>query len=135
MEFYTWKKGEDVQFTQHFSSKEFTCSCKHSDCIEQKISKELVDNLEKCRQEYGQAVIINSGYRCLKHNKEIGGANRSQHMEGKAADTRPKLLTTDTMDEWIKVLSGTFKAMGIAQSFIHVDVREMEGSARKVWYY
>lgn len=135
MEFYTWKKGEDVQFTQHFSSKEFTCSCKHSDCIEQKISKELVEDLEKCRQEYGQAVIINSGYRCLKHNKEIGGANRSQHMEGKAADTRPKLLTTDTMDEWIKVLSGTFKAMGIAQSFIHVDVREMEGSARKVWYY
>jgi uncharacterized protein YcbK (DUF882 family) len=135
MEFYTWKKGEDVQFTQHFSSKEFTCNCKHSDCIEQKISKELVDDLEKCRQEYGQAVIINSGYRCLKHNKEIGGANHSQHMEGKAADTRPKLLTTDTMDEWIKVLSGTFKAMGIAQSFIHVDVREMEGSARKVWYY
>jgi uncharacterized protein YcbK (DUF882 family) len=135
MDFYVWKKGEDITFTEHFKSKEFECQCSHADCIDQKISKKLIENLEKCRQEYKHAVIINSGYRCAKHNKEIGGADKSQHMEGKAADTRPKLLTTDTMDEWIKVLNSTFKAMGIAQSFIHVDVREMEGSIRKVWYY
>lgn len=135
MEFYTWKKGEDIQFTEHFSSKEFTCQCSNSDCVDQKISKNLVENLEKCRQEFGKAVMINSGYRCPKHNVAIGGAKNSQHIHGKAADTRPKILTTDTMDEWFKVVSSSFKALGIAQSFIHVDVREMEGPSRKIWYY
>lgn len=135
MEFYTWKKGEDIQFTTHFNSKEFSCQCSYPECIEQKISKKLVEDLETCRQEFKQSVIINSGYRCSKHNEDIGGAKNSQHKNGKAADTRPKLLTTDSMDEWFKIVSRTFKALGIAQSFIHVDVREVEGSTRKIWYY
>lgn len=135
MEFYTWKKGENIQFTKHFNSKEFECKCDNSDCIEQKISKEMIEKLETCRQQFDQPVIITSGYRCEKHNKAIGGAPKSQHVLGKANDSRPKNLTTDTMDEWTKILASTFKAIGIATSFIHTDVREVEGSTRKIWHY
>jgi uncharacterized protein YcbK (DUF882 family) len=135
MEFFTWKKGELVQFTPHFNSKEFECKCENTDCIDQKISKELIEKLEKCRLEFKQSVIITSGYRCSKHNKSIGGAPKSQHVLGNAVDSRPKTLTTDTMDEWTKIIASTFKAIGIAQSFVHADVRKVEGKARKIWHY
>lgn len=42
--------------------------------------------LEPARQQFGGPVVVNSGYRCLKHNLEVGGAVNSQHMKGEAAD-------------------------------------------------
>ena len=31
---------------------------------------------------YGKPIIVNSGYRCIKLNKAIGGAKNSQHLVG-----------------------------------------------------
>ena len=47
----------------------------------------LVENvLEPARQRYGGPILVNSGYRCLVHNKTVGGVSSSQHMRGEAAD-------------------------------------------------
>lgn len=47
----------------------------------------LVDNvLDPAREALGQPIKVNSGYRSLEHNKEIGGAPNSQHCKGEAAD-------------------------------------------------
>ena len=35
-------------------------------------------------------IIINSGFRCEAVNHKVGGANKSQHLIGQAADIRPK---------------------------------------------
>lgn len=46
----------------------------------------LCDNiLEPLRREFGP-VVISSGYRCPLVNKLAGGARRSQHLTGEAAD-------------------------------------------------
>jgi len=42
--------------------------------------------LQPARDEFGQQITVNSGYRCRELNTRIDGAVRSQHLEGKAAD-------------------------------------------------
>lgn len=45
--------------------------------------------LEPVRNEYGKAIIVSSGYRCVALNKKIGGVSNSQHTTGQAADLVP----------------------------------------------
>lgn len=49
----------------------------------------LIDNiLDPLRELYGKPIIVNSGYRCPKLNKAVGGARNSQHLIGQASDIR-----------------------------------------------
>lgn len=49
----------------------------------------LVDNiLDPLREACGEPIIVTSGYRCGRLNKAVGGAAKSQHMYGQAADIR-----------------------------------------------
>lgn len=50
----------------------------------------LVANvLDQAREKLGMPITVNSGYRCPKHNAEVGGVANSQHMKGEAADIAP----------------------------------------------
>ena len=57
-------------------------------------NSEIINNLEQLiinildplREEYGNPIIINSGYRCPELNKAVGGSKTSHHMLGYAAD-------------------------------------------------
>lgn len=42
--------------------------------------------LDPARERLGKSITVNSGYRCPKHNAEVGGVANSQHMKGEAAD-------------------------------------------------
>lgn len=47
----------------------------------------LIDNiLDPLREAYGKPITTNSGYRCPKLNKLVGGVSNSQHQTGHAAD-------------------------------------------------
>lgn len=47
----------------------------------------LIDNLlDKVREDWGGPIRVNSGYRSQALNKLVGGAARSQHTTGHAAD-------------------------------------------------
>ena len=47
----------------------------------------LVDEvLDPLRERYGKPIYVNSGFRCPKLNRLVGGAVNSQHMLGEAAD-------------------------------------------------
>ncbi|MDO4971495.1 MAG: D-Ala-D-Ala carboxypeptidase family metallohydrolase [Bacteroidales bacterium] len=51
-------------------------------CLEQ-----LVEHiLDPLREAWGKPIHVNSGYRCPRLNKEVGGSPSSQHMKGQAAD-------------------------------------------------
>ena len=77
-----------------FTEKEFKCRC----CGELPLStgsgqaareniKALVANvLDPAREKLGKPITVNSGYRCRHHNEAVGGAVKSQHMAGEAAD-------------------------------------------------
>lgn len=42
--------------------------------------------LDPLREAYGDAITVNSGYRCPELNEAVGGAQNSQHKTGEAAD-------------------------------------------------
>lgn len=47
----------------------------------------LIDNvLDPLREAYGKPIYVNSGYRCPKLNRAVGGVSTSQHLKGQAAD-------------------------------------------------
>ena len=49
----------------------------------------LVSNvLDPLRELYGKPIVVTSGYRSVKLNRAVGGAARSQHCKGEAADIR-----------------------------------------------
>ncbi len=41
----------------------------------------------------GRAIVIVSGYRCVRHNAAVGGARRSRHVYGDAVDVQLGLIT------------------------------------------
>lgn len=62
-----------------------------------KIYKNLVFGcryvLQPVRDQFGQPVIITSGYRCPILNIYVGGVKNSAHLQGRAADIRIKHLS------------------------------------------
>lgn len=49
--------------------------------------EQLIQNvLDPLREAYGKPIYVNSGFRCPKLNKEVGGKWNSEHLDGRAAD-------------------------------------------------
>ena len=73
---------------EFFRFEEFACRCcgRIPPGVRGNIEA-LVDNvLDPARRVFGGPVSVSSGYRCPKHNAEVGGVSGSQHLKGEAAD-------------------------------------------------
>ena len=77
----TYAKGTAVQLSTNFKSTEFDCHGSGC-CSSTKVDEKLVPYLQKIRDHFGKPVNINSGYRCKIHNTNVGGASKSNHMNG-----------------------------------------------------
>lgn len=77
------KLGRDYKISPHFKLSEMACK-DGSDTV--LYSTELMEKLEELRAYGGFTVSINSGYRTKAYNSRIGGASKSQHIRGTAAD-------------------------------------------------
>lgn len=53
-----------------------------------------MEYLNKVREEFGEPIYVNSGYRCKALNEAVGGSKNSYHMTGLAVDLRwnPRLF-------------------------------------------
>jgi hypothetical protein len=90
--------------------------------------RELAAQLEVLKAELGGATVtIMSGYRSPAHNREVGGATNSEHMQGRAADIKVAGFTprqvADTIERLIR--EGRMKQGGLGRyaSFTHYDTR------------
>ena len=101
---------------KYFDLKEFNCPC----CGENKISLEFVYLLDQARKIAGIPFKITSGYRCEKHNREIGGKEDSAHVKGFAADIACNSSKARFKIEKALFLVG-FNRIGEDDDFIHVD--------------
>lgn len=113
----------DKSLTSSFKVSEFACN-DGSDVI--LIHPDLPSVLQNIRNQFGKPIIINSGYRTPEYNKKVGGATRSQHCYGTAAD-----IVVDGVSP-ASVAAAAEKALkemdypggiGLYKSFVHVDVR------------
>jgi uncharacterized protein YcbK (DUF882 family) len=117
-----------MKLTSNFSKAEFECKC---GC---EMPKEVLLNIQKLanqlqilRNKVGVSITINSAYRCLKHNKSIGGVSNSQHVLGKASDVvisgfKPS-KTFDLIFELINDGDMLQGGLGAYNLFTHYDIR------------
>ena len=54
--------------------------------IKERLEVLINELLDPVREAWGKPIKVNSGYRCPKLNKAVGGVANSQHMKGEAAD-------------------------------------------------
>lgn len=104
----------------NFAVKEFACK-DGSDEI--KIDSKLVIMLQQIRDHYNRPVIINSAYRTPAYNKKIGGAARSQHIYGKAADIAINGIEPLNVAQYAEVECKYIKGIGLYTWGDHVDTR------------
>jgi uncharacterized protein YcbK (DUF882 family) len=85
-----------------------------------------------------QPIRILSAYRTKTHNRHIGGARASQHVQGRALDLRPptgmpmrqfEIIVEALISEDTTAIRG----MGRYRRFLHIDVRPRTRLAR--WTY
>lgn len=119
---YSKAKEGNIRLSKNFTVKEFACS-DGTDTVF--ISLALVNLLQKIRDHFGKAVIINSAYRTEAHNKAIGGATYSQHKYGLAADIHINGVTPKEIAAYVETLMPSSGGIGIYKSFVHVDVRRV----------
>lgn len=121
---YSLAKDGEKKLSANFRVREFKCK-DGSDPIF--ISGELITVLQKIRDHYGKAVVINSAYRTPAYNKKVGGVAQSQHCYGTAADIKISGVTPAALYAWIdaNVLKNT-GGLGLYSTFVHVDVRKVK---------
>ena len=118
---YSLKKDGDVKLSTNFKVKEFACK-DGSDPIF--IDSELVEILQKIRNHFKKPVTITSAYRTPPHNSREGGTTYSQHLYGKAADTKVQGITPNKVAEYAGTILKNYGGIGIYSSFTHIDVRD-----------
>ena len=117
----------DLQLSANFRAGEFFSK---DGANENLISTEMVELLQKMRDELGVPLLINSAYRSNYWNNAVGGAVNSRHLVGDACDI--SILNID----WRKVVECAkrvgFRGIGYGQNrgFIHVDL-----GAEREWDY
>ena len=101
---------------KYFDIHDFDCP----DCGENHMDISFLERLDTARGLAGVPFKINSGYRCPKHNKAVGGSPTSSHLTGHAADI--EFLTDRARGKAIAAfIKAGFLRLGIAHTYIHVD--------------
>jgi uncharacterized protein YcbK (DUF882 family) len=107
--------------TNNFSTHEFACQC---GCGTGEISGKLVDVLQEIRDHFGASVVVTSGIRCATHNAAVGGASKSKHIEGIAADIQVKGVEPAVVYAWLDDTYPYTLGLGLYHGWVHIDVRD-----------
>ena len=116
-----------------FKEKEFACKC----CGQLPLStgsgqaprenvKALVrEVLDPVREKLGMPIVVNSGYRCERHNKDVGGVKNSQHLVGQAADIHCE--DNERLKQLI-IENGKFDQLITYPTVLHVSYKRTGGN-------
>ena len=127
-----FKKGRTDKITTNFQYKEFDChgsSC----CSTTIIDEKLVAYIQQIRDHFGKPVTITSSYRCETHNRRVGGATKSYHMQGKAADIVVQGVSSREVAKYAESIG--ILGIGLYETsadgyFTHIDTR----TTKSFWY-
>ena len=122
-----------------FRLEEFKCRCcgQLPPVVRENVEALVEQVLDPVRERLERPIFVNSGYRCQKHNAEVGGVPGSQHVKGEAADIRveaPEQVGGDVVKRLGKVIEelGKYDQLIYYRSFIHVSWRRNGVNRRQV---
>jgi hypothetical protein len=87
-----------------------------------RINTEALDRLQSLRNRLGKPLIVRSAYRSPEHNRAVGGAPASKHMEGTAFDIA--MANHDPMAFEAAARAVGFLGFGYypRSGFMHIDI-------------
>ena len=132
-----------MDISDNFRSQEFQQPARHGFQVEAYpeawIDERLIplcEALEAIRAAFRKPIRVLSGFRSAAYNAKIGGAKRSQHVQGRAADITIRGIPAQDLHDKILQLhkEKRIKISGlglyIEANFVHVDVRPTKRLAR-----
>lgn len=127
-----FKKGDSAQISKNFQYKEFDCHGKGC-CSTTIIDEKLVEYIQRIRDHFGKPITITSPYRCEVHNRRVGGATKSYHMQGKAADIVVQGISSREVAKYAESIG--ILGIGLYETsadgyFTHIDTR----TTKSFWY-
>ena len=127
VEINAYSKAADggKKLSAHFKVREFACK-DGSDAV--LVAPRLVMVLETIRARFGVPVVIHSAYRTPQYNKQVNGAEHSQHCYGTAADITVKGQKPAVVAAYARELMPDWGGVGVysKKGFTHIDVREVK---------
>lgn len=115
---------EEGYVSPHFRQSEFACNhCGEIHPTNPTPPAVVLDWLEDIRAHFGGPVNVNSGYRCPTHNKNVGGAPNSYHVQGQAVDFWLPHVSPSVIHEYVVKLVGDAGGVGKYDTFTHIDNR------------
>jgi hypothetical protein len=81
----------------------------------------LMRALQKIRDHYGRAVVVDSAYRSPSYNKRVRGAKRSYHMRCAAIDLRIPGVAKDALRNYARSLPEVGGVGVYASDMVHID--------------
>ena len=110
------------------NTKAYPCPCCNMGGL-QPATLAIVQKLDQLMQ----GIIVTSGFRCERHNEQVGGSKTSSHRKGLAVDLRCRTPE----ERWNLLTNLLFLAVsriGIGDGFIHFDIDETK-LQDVVWTY
>lgn len=120
------------EFAPRFSQEEFRCNC---GCGTENPNREFLERLQRARIRAGIPFHVNSGSRCADHNRDVGGVDSSSHLATMVSKsgTDDEEIQSHAADIGARgprqrgiiipaLLAVGFNRLGIATSFVHVDI-------------
>ena len=110
-----------------FKEKEFACKCcgQLPPLARENVKALVREVLDPVRERLGMPIVVNSGYRCEKHNKDVGGVRNSQHLRGEAADIHCE--DNERLKQLI-IENGKFDQLITYPTFLHVSYKRTGGN-------
>jgi len=99
----------------------------------QLMDPKLLEMIDEAREIYGKPIHVTSGYRTEAHNHKVGGVDSSSHLKGLAIDVAC-VRSNDRFKMLTALIEVGFNRIGIASTFIHVDIDKGK-SQNVIWTY
>jgi len=123
---------------EYFTPRELACRGSGMVCLTP-AALDAIRRLDALRKAMGHPLIVNSAYRSPAHNRAVGGARQSKHMEGIAFDV--SMANVDPHRFEAEARRAGFSGIGLyppqkptgAKNFIHIDTRTGSGWRGADW--
>jgi uncharacterized protein YcbK (DUF882 family) len=105
----------DIKVGKNFKLSNFTCRC---GCGEVLYTPSLVEALDDLQERFQREVVVTSGFRCEKRNKEVGGVPDSLHLNGQAVDFIVRGVSPAKVVQYLSDYDG---GVGEYERHVHID--------------
>ena len=110
-----------MKISKYFTDDEIACKC---GCGFKSMDAETLAIADLAREFVGESITPSSGCRCEKHNKAVGGEDKSYHMRGMAMDLPVK--NPKALYDYLNSKFPNTYGFGLYKTFVHVDCRPIK---------